>query len=173
VDANGAWSPAEAVTKLGALERVGIELAEQPGSDLQDLRLVRRETAIPIAADESITSAEDAARAVELGACDLATVKLSKVGGIAPALAIAGRLPVYLSSALDGPVGIAAAGHAALALAGTGGDAGIAHGLATQLLFAESVAVVEATVDRGCLRLPGGPGLGVVIDEAALARRRL
>src|SRR5439155_17952847 len=131
VDANGAWSPAQAILKLGAMERQGIELAEQPAGDLADLRLVNQGTAIPIAADESVASAADARRAVELGACDLATVKLSKVGGVGPARAIAGLLPVYLSSAMDGPVGIAAAVHAAQALRESGGDAGIAHGLAT------------------------------------------
>ena len=42
--------------------------------------------------------------------CDAATVKLAKVGGPRAAMRIAERIPVYLSSALDGPVGIAAAG---------------------------------------------------------------
>ena len=64
------------------------------------------------------------------------TVKLSKVGGFAPLREIASQIPVYLSSALDGPVGIAAAAHAAQALRACG-DAGVAHGLATQRLFAE------------------------------------
>ena len=57
-------------------------------------------------------------------------------GRLRAARAIASQLPVYLSSALDGPVGIAAAAHAAQALRRRG-DAGIAHGLATQRLFAE------------------------------------
>jgi len=171
VDANGAWSPAEAVTKLAAIEQYGIELAEQPASDLEELALVRGQTAIPIAADESVSSPEEAEHAVELGACSLATVKLSKVGGFDAAVAIAARLPVYLSSALDGPVGIAAAAHLAQVLGP--GDAGLAHGLATQLLFEDTIASVGPDVREGVLETPGAPGLGVEIDETPLKRLRI
>jgi len=171
LDANGAWGPEEAVTKLGALERLGIELAEEPVAGLEELALVRGQTAIPIAADESVANAEQAERAVALGACALATVKLSKVGGFEAALAIAAKLPVYLSSALDGPLGIAAAGHLAQALGAR--DAGVAHGLATQLLFEDTIAVKGPRIRNGLLHLSEGPGLGVEIDEKALERLRI
>jgi L-Ala-D/L-Glu epimerase len=173
VDANGVWTPEEAVLRLTAMERHGIELAEQPAADLEDLAAVRNQTAIPIAADESVTSREDAHRAVELGACQLATVKLAKVGGIEEARSIAAELPVYLSSALDGPVGIAAAAHLAQVLNPTAPWHGLAHGLATQLLFADTIARTECEVRDGLLWIPPGPGLGVEIDEAALERCRV
>jgi muconate cycloisomerase len=155
------------------MERHGIELAEQPAADLEDLAAVRNETAIPIAADESINGPDDARRAVELGACQLATVKLSKVGGIGPARAVAAELPVYLSSALDGPVGIAAAAHLAQVLRPAAPWAALAQGLATQLLFADRIASLECEVRDGLLHLPEGPGLGVEIDEGALERLRI
>jgi muconate cycloisomerase len=100
-------------------------------------------------------------------------VKLSKVGGIGPAATIAAEVPVYLSSALDGPVGIAAAAHAAQALYRDHEDPGLAHGLATQELFAGTIASAECELREGLLRLPDGPGLGVEIDEEALERHRL
>jgi o-succinylbenzoate synthase len=173
VDANGVWTPQDAVLRLTAMERHGIELAEQPAADLEDLAAVRNQTAIPIAADESVSSAADARRAAELGACQLATVKLAKVGGIAPARAIADQLPVFLSSALDGPVGIAAAAHLAQVLRPGTPWANLAQGLATQLLFADSIASVECEIRDGRLHLPEGPGLGVEIDEAALEHHRI
>jgi o-succinylbenzoate synthase len=173
VDANGTWSPPEAVLRLTAMERHGIELAEQPAADLEDLALVNHETAIPLAADESVVTLADAERATELGACQLATAKLAKVGGIAPARAIAAAIPTYLSSALDGPVGIAAAAHAAQILPPAGPAPGLAHGLATQLLFAETIASVQCEVREGLLHIPEGPGLGVEIDEAELRRHRI
>ena len=139
---------------------------------LEALAEVRRASAIPIAADESVNDAADAERARELAACDMATVKLSKVGGPEEALRVAAQIPVYLSSALDGPVGIAAAGHVAQALRDRG-DAGVAHGLATQRLFGNSVAAVGPELRDGALHLPPGPGLGVEIDDAALKRHRL
>jgi muconate cycloisomerase len=173
VDANGVWTPQEAVLRLTAMERHGIELAEQPAGDLEDLAVVRNQTAIPIAADESVVDADDARRAIELGACQLTTVKLAKVGGIEPARAIASVLPVYLSSALDGPVGIAAAAHLAQVLRPAAPWAGLAHGLATQLLFADTIASVECEVRQAHLHLPAGPGLGIEIDEGALERCRI
>jgi L-alanine-DL-glutamate epimerase-like enolase superfamily enzyme len=172
VDAGGVWNPGEAVLRLTAMERHGIELAEQPAADLEDLAVVRGQTAIPIAADESVASRDDARRALELAACQLATVKVAKVGGIDPARAIASEMPVYLSSALDGPVGIAAAAHLAQVLRSPPPWGKLAHGLATQLLFAETIAAVECEVHDGLLHLPEGPGLGVEIDEAALERCR-
>ncbi len=173
VDANGAWSPQQAVERLAAMEPFGLELAEQPAADLEGLAVVRSQTAIPIAADESVTDANDARRAIELGACQLATVKVAKAGGIGVARSIAGVLPVYLSSALDGPVGIAAAAHLAQVLPGKGVPGGLAHGLATQLLFAGTVAGAQCELSDGLLHLPEGPGLGVEIDEPALKRHRL
>lgn len=173
VDPNGSWSADEAIEILRELEPVGIELAEQPAAKLRDLAAVAEATVVPIAADESVTGASDARKAARAGACELATVKLAKVGGIGEAAGIAGVLPIYLSSALDGPIGIAAAAHAIQALYRDHPDPGLAHGLATQLLFADTIASRECEVRDGLLRLPDGPGLGVEIDDAALERHRL
>jgi L-Ala-D/L-Glu epimerase / N-acetyl-D-glutamate racemase len=173
VDANGVWSPQEAVLRLTAMERQRIELAEQPAADLEGLAAVRSQTAVPIAADESVAAPADATRAVELDACQLVTVKLAKVGGVGPARTIAATLPTYLSSALDGPVGIAAAAHAAQAIRHQGGLAPLASGLATQVLFADTIASAECELRGDLLHLPDAPGLGVEIDEHALERNRL
>ncbi len=173
VDANGAWTLEEAAGKLGAMKEQGIELAEEPVHGLEALARVRAESGVRIAADESLAGPQEAGEAAALGACDLATVKLSKVGGFAAMREIAAKIPVYLSSALDGPVGIAAAAHAAQALRESGGDAGVAHGLATQRLFSATIASTECELGNGLLQLPGGAGLGVEVDEGALARHRL
>jgi len=173
LDANGAWSADAAAAGLGAVERFGIELAEQPAPTLEDLAAVRSRTSIPIAADESVATVDDARRAIRLGACDLATIKLAKVGGIGPARRIGTSLGCYLSSALDGPVGIAAAAHLAQVLPATEASGRLANGLATQLLFSGRVASSECEVRDGFLHLPDGPGLGVELDEAALEAARL
>jgi L-alanine-DL-glutamate epimerase-like enolase superfamily enzyme len=167
VDANATWRAAEAVEKLRAMVQSRLEIVEQPAPDLEDLAEVRRRTGLRIAADESVVEAGDARRAAKIGACEIATVKLAKVGGIVAAREVAEELPVYLSSALDGPVGIAAAVHAAQAI----DDAGAAHGLATAELFTDTIAARECLLDRDELSAPEGPGLGVEIDEELLASR--
>lgn len=175
VDANGTWEPAVARVALGRLEDLGVELCEQPVATLEQMAGLRGASAVPLAADESVREPADGQRARELAACDVATLKLAKVGG--PIAAERGEwgLPVYLSSALDGPVGIAAAARVAAALRARddGSDAGIAHGLATQLLFSASIAAQGPEVRDGMLHVPEGPGLGVEIDEDSLARQRI
>jgi L-Ala-D/L-Glu epimerase len=172
VDANGAWSVDEAADRLRALATHEIELAEQPVGTFEQMVEVRRRVEVRIAADESLVSPFDARRAQELHACEVAAVKVAKVGGLGAALEIAEVMPAYISSALEGPVGITAAAHAVQALRYRGGDAGVAHGLATERLFSATVGNgVTAEGDR--LILDDGPGLGVEIDEDARAARRL
>jgi L-alanine-DL-glutamate epimerase-like enolase superfamily enzyme len=175
IDANEAWDLETARETLGELEPLGIELAEQPVAGLKAMAELAGATPIPLAADESVASLEEAERAVALGACAYTGIKLSKVGGSEEALAIADVLPAYITSALDGPVGIAAAAQVALSLAETGHPERLrlAHGLATQRLFAATIASVECELRDGMLHLPPGPGLGVEIDEDALQAHRI
>lgn len=175
VDVNGVWDVATAKRALAELEPLDVELAEQPVATLEEAAELVESTSIPIAADESVESRADAERAVALGACDMAGVKLSKVGGPEEAIEIAELIPCFLSSALDGPVGIAAAAQVAETLSQAAGsaDPGLAHGLATQRLFAASVAAVECELRGDMLHPPPGPGLGVELDEAALDAHRI
>ena len=173
VDANAAWSPSEANGVLRMIEPLDVELVEQPVAGLREMAEITAATNILVVADESVADAKDAQRAARAGACDATTVKLSKVGGIGEANGVAAHLPIYLSSALDGPVGIAAAAHAAQALSFAGPAAGLAHGLATQLLFSETIASRGCELDGERLSVPDGPGLGVEIDPDALSRQRI
>jgi L-alanine-DL-glutamate epimerase-like enolase superfamily enzyme len=168
VDANEAWDLEAAKRTLAELEPLGIELAEQPVAGLEEMAALAAATSIPLAADESVATLAEAERAVALGACAYTGVKLSKVGGPGEALAIARVLPAYITSALDGPVGIAAAAKVARTV-----DGGLAHGLATQRLFASTIASVGCELRGDRLHLPPGPGLGVEIDEEALEAHRL
>ncbi|HEY1286201.1 MAG TPA: mandelate racemase/muconate lactonizing enzyme family protein [Solirubrobacterales bacterium] len=172
IDANGAWSVDEAAARLEALAQHRIELAEQPVGTFEQMVELRGRVDVRVAADESLVSPFDARRAKELGACDVAAVKVAKVGGLGAALEIAETMPSYLSSSLEGPVGITAAAHAVQALRYRGGDAAVAHGLATERLFSATVGR-GARVDRDELHLDESAGLGVEIDEEALAARRL
>jgi L-alanine-DL-glutamate epimerase-like enolase superfamily enzyme len=175
IDVNAAWDLEAAARVLATLEPFEIELAEQPVGSLAEMAALAASTSIPLAADESVASRADAEQAASMGACELTGIKLSKVGGPEEAIAIADVLPAYLSSALDGPVGIAAAAQVALSI--REGESPerleLAHGLATQRLFASSVAAVECELRDGLLHLPPGAGLGVEIDEDALAAHRL
>lgn len=176
VDANGAWPLRTATDLLSELEPFDIELVEQPVATMEEAELLSARTSIPLCGDESIVDRDDAERAVEIGAFQVAGIKVSKVGGYFRGMEIAEAIPSYVSSALDGPVGIIAGARLAHFL-----DMGgfiperprLAHGLATQRLFSSTIASVECELRGGMLHLPPGPGLGVVIDEDALAAHRL
>ena len=157
VDANGAWkTPEQALANLRALAPVGLELCEEPVHGVQALREVRAESAVPVAMDE--TAAEPGAAGS--GAADAVCLKISRCGGISGVLrdaaaARAAGSAVYLASTFDGPLGIAAALHAAAALRATGEL--LPCGLATLDAF-EGVAA--PVVRDGALAPPDGPGLG-------------
>jgi L-Ala-D/L-Glu epimerase len=157
VDANGAWgSPEEALANLRVLAPCRLELAEEPVHGVDALRAVREDSPVPVAMDE--TAADDGA--IASGATDAVCLKVSRCGGISGVLeqahaARAAGSAVYLASTFDGPLGIAAALHAAAALAADGPLAPC--GLATLGAF-DGVEDPFQLVD-GTLAVPGGPGL--------------
>ena len=171
LDANGAWTPDEAISFVSEIGLDGLELLEQPTEGLDGLARVKAGTDIPVVADESVSTPEEAAEAAAIAACDAVTVKISKVGGLDGTLG--GSLPTYMSSALDGPVGIAAAGHLAATLPEMGPTGPTHHGLATLGLFDGTIAEVGPEMEGEVLVLPPGAGTGVEIDESALATFRL
>ncbi|MCB0856945.1 MAG: mandelate racemase/muconate lactonizing enzyme family protein [Solirubrobacterales bacterium] len=171
LDANGTWGDSSAAL-LRRLEPYDIELVEEPLTGLVELAALAAGTTTPLVADESVNGTEEASEAARLGSCAAATVKLSKIGGLD--VSLGGALPTYLSSALDGPVGIAAAAHAAQVLDPALPWPGIAHGLATGRLFEEELSANGPLTVLNQLDPPAnGFGLGVELDEKVLASCRL
>ncbi len=158
VDANGAWDVEQAVRAIDALAPVGLELVEEPTHGLAAVRAVREQVAVRVAIDE--TAAEHGA--LGAGVADAVCLKISRCGGIsgllaAAALVRASGAEVYLASTLDGPLGIAAAVHAAAALASRGPLP--ACGLATLGLFEDFEDPLP--VRAGRIAVPTTDGLGV------------
>ena len=169
LDANGAWTPDEAVRRIEALEIHDLELVEQPCATLPELAEVRSRVRVPIAADESITGPDDVRAAVAAEACHAVNVKLSSCGGVRrarEAIRTAGDagIAAYLSSTLDGPWGISAA----LQLA-AGETFQLACGLATLELFDSPLAELLPKARGGLQPVPQGPGLGIELDDDLLA----
>ena len=141
-----------------ALAPIGLELVEEPVHGVAAIREVRARVAVRIAIDE--TAAHEGA--LDAGAAHAVCLKISRCGGISGVIAAAGVVrssgaDPYLASTLDGPVGTAAALHAAAALAARGP---LPHcGLATLGLFA---GIEDQLPPReGEIALPAAPGLGV------------
>jgi L-alanine-DL-glutamate epimerase-like enolase superfamily enzyme len=159
IDANGAWERDEATATLEMLKPVGIELCEEPVAGLAAIRALRPFVEVPLALDESAGDPE----ALSSPAADLMCLKIARCGGITGTVEMARRAraagyDVYLASTLDGPLGIAAALHAAAVL-----RPDRACGLATLDLFAERVNPLP--VAAGAMTAPAGAGLGSGLTE--------
>ncbi len=143
VDANGAWTVAQAVEAAKALGP--LEYLEQPCATVDELAQVRGQVDVPIAADESIRKAGDPLAVVRAGAADIAVLKVAPLGGIWALLKIAAQIdiPIVISSALDSAVGIGIGLAAAAALP----QLHHACGLGTGRLFVDDVAQPATPVD--------------------------
>ena len=158
VDANAAWTAAEAVRVLRAIEPLDIELVEQPvaAEDLDGLRWVRERSGIPVFADESCHRHRDLANLV--GRVDGVNLKLMKTGGLREMLrsihaARALGLRVMLGSMVETSLALSAAAQLAPLADALDLDG---HWLLARDPFA------GAPGERGAIELSDRPGLGVV-----------
>ncbi len=153
VDANAAWTREEALQALPVLDRAagGLEYAEQPCPEIDDLAALRRALDIPIAADESVRRAEDPLRVARAEAADLLVMKVQPLGGVARCLELAAQagLPVVVSSALETSVGLSAG----LALAAALPELPHACGLATGSLLTGDVVEEPLRAESGQIPL--------------------
>ncbi len=158
VDANTGWQPEAAVALLPDLERLGVELVEQPfpAHRIDQLRWLQERSPLPIVADESAVTIDDleALRGAVAGV----NVKLAKCGGVGPARRMLLRarelgFRTFLGCMEETSVGIA--GSAAVASLADWVD------LDGNLLLAEDPwAGLE--LDEGCRwALSAEPGLGL------------
>jgi muconate cycloisomerase len=175
VDANEAWSSAQAAQQIRALEPYGISAVEQPvpHDQVAALREVRREIHTPIMLDESLCSARDAESAIANETCDLFNLRLSKCGGFIPSLSLtqlAQRhgLGYQLGCQIGETAILSAAGrHFACSVAGIR----YAEGSYDRHLIREALGTQDLTFRwGGWAPALKRPGLGVEINTAALAR---
>lgn len=143
VDANAAWDVDEATRNIKKLSRYDLEYVEQPVETLEEMAELRKLVDVPLAADESIRTAEDPLRVAGLEAADVVVLKVQPLGGVARCLEVAEAcgLPVVVSSAVETSVGIAAG----VALAAALPDLPYACGLGTVPLL-EGDVVTEPLV---------------------------
>lgn len=91
VDANEAWQAENLVSHVQSLLPAGISCVEQPvpHDQLASLGELKNELGVEVMLDESLTSMHDAEQAVQLAACDLFNIRLSKCGGLLNSLRLA------------------------------------------------------------------------------------
>lgn len=124
LDANQAWTDKQAVTMIERLSDYDIELVEQPvkKQNISGLKYVRDRVSVPIMADESCFTVNDACRLIQMEAVDLINIKLMKCGGIYEAMKIntvceaSGIACMIGCMAEESNIGVTAAAHVASGL---------------------------------------------------------
>ena len=174
-DANRAFDLTRAARYLAGVAGMNLAFMEQPlaHENLAGLSRLARGQPIPIGADEGIHSISDIEAHAAAGASGL-SLKLIKLGGPTTLLScafIAERLGLSLnlaSKVAESSLGSAATLHMACLVPAV--DWGISL---THVYLAEDIARNKLRIVDGMVALPDGPGLGMDVDEAAVARFRV
>ena len=166
VDANSAYTLTD-LPLFRELDAFDLMMVEQPlaWDDMVDHAALQREIRTPVCLDESIRSADDARRALDLGACRIVNIKVGRVGGFAAALAVhdtcrARGVPVWCGGMLESGIGRLANVHLQTLPGFTlPGDTA-----ASARYFEEDLIDPPVVVSKeGKIAVPEGPGIGHAI----------
>lgn len=153
IDANCAWSAEETIHQLAAMQGFSLTGVEQPvpGEDIEGMRTVTAAKLVPVVADESLCSLEDAGTLIREQACDIFNVRISKCGGLINAgridqLARAAGLACQLGAQV-GEAGILSAAGRHYATRSQG--VRWCEGSYGQLLLEEDITEPDVTVGPG------------------------
>jgi O-succinylbenzoate synthase len=171
VDANGSYRPSE-VEQLLALDGFGLAMIEQPYPDdyLTEHAELSRHLETPVCLDESITSPAALRTALQLGSCSIVNIKVSRAGGVGPAVAIhdicrAAGVPVWCGGMHEFGIGRAVN----LAVASLPGFLFPSDVSGSEKYYAEDIVTPAITAVNGAVVVPSArPGIGVAVDTAKL-----
>ncbi len=171
VDANQGWDRPTALRAIRAMEPYDLDFVEQPVPrwDLDGLAEIARSVTVPIMADESCGSPQDALAIARRGGVSILALKLTKSAGLGPTMAIAhiaeaAGLGCYVGCMIETSLGTAA--YLQVALAASPVTWGCE--LFGPLLLRGDVVRQPVRYADGCILALDGPGLGVEVDETAL-----
>ena len=177
VDANCGWDRSEAILAGHRIAPLGVSFMEQPvaARDYKGMAEVRRRVEMPIVADESAGTSEDAALLASNESCDILSIYVGMSGGIAPARRIAAVATSFglgwtIGSNLE--LGIALAAHMHIAASTHGLDPRVPADILSPFYYEGDVIAEPLDIRAGVAIAPGGPGLGVQLDPDALDRYR-
>ena len=175
VDANGAWTEAGALRNIEMLKTYAVRAVEQPVAkdNLEGFTKVAHQSDIPVMADESVCSLDDARKLLDRKACHAFNIRLSKCGGFSGSLAVAelaraGGLKRQVGCQV-GETGILSA--AGRHLAGWLHDVLYVEGSFGAWALQEDITTEDIRFGRGGEASPmKGEGLGIQVCEETLRR---
>ena len=175
VDVNQNWTEEQAKLGMTMLHDVGCDLVEQPiaGDDIAAMARLSQAQTVPLMADEALHGPRSALRLAAAGGAGVFALKIAQSGGLFAAAEVAAigqaaGIGLYGGTMLEGGIGTAASAQVFATLPN------LAWGteLFGPLLQTEEVLAEPLHYADFSLAVPGGPGLGVTLDEDKLARFR-
>jgi L-alanine-DL-glutamate epimerase-like enolase superfamily enzyme len=172
-DANTNWTTEEAIRFVQAVEGCAPSFVEQPvsGDDLRGLRRVAAASRVPVGADEGLHDMNGMTHMLEAGIAAGGSFKIMKFEGINHCHAAIQRCQAMGGNVnLSGKLGETSVANAAtLALAGAFGAPPWGLSLTNHYL-ADDVVRNPIRVVSGSVRTMNLPGLGIEVNEQALAK---
>ena len=181
VDANGGWpTPEIAIATINQLcDECQIYFAEQPvpAGNPATMAEVRRNVSVPIIADESVYTLDDAKILARAEAADVFSIYIGKAGGIGPARAIAEfaqsvGIKCTIGSNLELGVGSAAMIHLALSAPGIDADT-YPCDIIGPLFYEDDVLAEPLPIYGGSAQVHDRPGLGVELSTRQVEKYRV
>ena len=174
-DANAGYSVEDGIRLGKLLEPFDMQLLEQPvaADDLAGMSKVRQAIGVKVMADESITDHASLIRVIQADCADIVKLKVMKQGGF---LACRRMLETASAAGLGVVIGhgfgLGVNTVAEIMLAAT--SRSVLEGLECvgPLKTADDIVTQKLDLARGEIALPGGPGLGVELDEEKVQRYR-
>ena len=173
VDANGSYSPEDAVARLSPLADAEIVCVEQPlpPADLIAHAQLADQLPVPICLDESLSSPRRVQDALRNGACAIACLKPARLGGVratraAHAACTAAGVPVFVGGFFEAGLGRAA--NLALAARLNQDATGLVGDLSAPTDYLSVDPCGYPPVVNGWVSVPADPGVGRRPDRAVL-----
>jgi len=167
VDPNAAWSVPDSIRAGLALEELDLEYLEDPCVGIEGMSQVRAKVRIPLCTNMCVVRFEEFAPAMRLQAVDVIHGDVYKWGGIAATKALAAHCETFglgMNLHSGGELGIATAAHLAVV-----SSTPVLSRAIDSMYYLHEDDIVEPLVLRdGKLKVPDGPGLGVVVNEEKL-----
>lgn len=171
VDGNAAYT-LEHLDRLAELDAHGLLLIEQPlgNEDIIDHVQLQQRIQTPVCLDESILSADDARKALSIGACRVINIKPGRVGGVRESLRIHDLcrqqgVAVWMGGMFETGIG-RALNVAVASLPGFTLPGDIS---ASAKYFAQDIVESPFVLNGdSTLTVPTGPGLGIAVDTRRL-----
>jgi len=171
LDPNAAWDVNSTIKTMKLLENCNLQLLEQPvpAWDLKGMSHIRNNIGIPLMADESIWTPQDAIKISDYGAADLINIKIAKSCGlhlgkkienVAESLGI----PCIAGTEIEPGFSLIAKLHLAASMK--------IHPVASEFtelhLLKKNILKHKIEIIDGCVKVPDKPGFGVELDEEIL-----